>query len=331
LGKGAGFGLAGDELVAIPDYQTLMLPLLTRLAQEAAPASINKYLDSIADEFHLTEEERLERIPSGMEKLLANRLAWARTYLVKAGLLQSPKRGVVVITAAGQELIQKKPTLIDNNLLKGYGPFAEWITRSQKGTNSSREPKQEESLSATPLDLGSVSTPPERIAAAQQELEAALRSDLLDSIRALSPSRFEWLVIQLLLKMGYGEGQDELDKALVVGGTADGGIDGIINQDPLGLERVYIQAKRWKEDNNVSSPDIRNFIGALNIKRATKGVFVSTSEFTKEAQNACRDSTMHVVLIGGEKLTELMVRHKVGVRVRTTVEIKELDEEFFEE
>jgi restriction system protein len=315
--------------VGIPDYQTLMLPLLTRLALETEPVSINKYVSSIADEFQLTEEERSARIPSGMENLLSNRLAWARTYLVKAGLLQSPKRGVVSITQTGQELIQKRPTRIDIGLLKGYTPFAEWMRRSQSSAGPSSNAKQTDNNSSLPLDLSSTSTPHERIEAAQQELEAALRSDLLDRVRVMSPSDFEALVIQLLLNMGYGDGQEEMAKAL--GGTGDGGVDGVISQDPLGLERVYIQAKRWKENNNVGSSGIRDFIGALNIKRASKGVFVTASEFTSEARNAANSSTMSVVLIDGEKLAELMVRHEVGVLVRTTIKIKALDEGFFEE
>jgi restriction system protein len=172
-------------------------------------------------------------------------------------------------------------------------------------------------------------TPRERIDAAQRELEAALRADLLERVRQMTPSDFEELVIRLLLAMGYGEGQEEMARAL--GGTGDGGIDGVVHQDPLGLERVYVQAKRWKANNNVSSPEIRDFLGALNINRASKGVFVTASDFTNDAKAAARNSTLHVVLIDGERLTDLMVRYKIGVLVRSVVEIKDLDEGFFED
>ena len=171
------------------------------------------------------------------------------------------------------------------------------------------------------------STPRERVDEAMSEIEAALRSDLLDRVRQMSPGEFEGLILQLLLAMGYGQGLDEM--ALALGGSGDGGMDGVIHQDPLGLERVYIQAKRYREGNNVSSPDIRNFIGALNIHRASKGVFVTASQFTSDARQAAQGSTVQVVLIDGDRLSDLMVRYKVGVLVRGTIEIKELDEGFF--
>ena len=314
----------------VPDYQTLMLPLLKRLEQENEPVPVRSFVASLADEFGLSPEERAERIPSGMENLLSNRLAWARTYLGKAGLLISPKRGVVSITNSGRELIREAPSRIDLTVLRRYPQFTEWLRRSQHSATEAAEHDKNETFQSTNAQQGDARrTPRERIDTAQRELDAALRADVLDRVRQMTPSDFEDLVIRLLLAMGYGEGQEEMAKAL--GGSGDGGIDGVVHQDPLGLERVYVQAKRWKENNNVSSPEIRNFIGALNIHRASKGVFVTASEFTSDAKGAARDSTVQVVLIDGDRLTDLMVRYKVGVLVRTTVEIKELDEGFFEE
>jgi restriction system protein len=309
--------------MSIPDYQTLMLPLLKRLAAEQKPVPVRLYLDSLAEEFKLSPEERAERIPSGVENLLANRLAWARTYLGKAGLLQSPQRGMVSITPAGRELLTHGLAEINLGVLRRYPQFVEWMNRS-----SSPKPVAGESQ-ATPSPEAPRGTPRERIDGAKRELDAVLRADLLERVRSMLPSTFEGLVIQLLLKMGYGDGQEEMAKAL--GGTGDGGMDGVIHQDPLGLDRVYIQAKRWKAGNNVGSSEIRDFVGALNINRAAKGVFVTASEFTSDAQATAKHSNVQVVLIDGERLTELMLRFQVGVLTRDAVSIYELDEGFFED
>lgn len=324
--------LALEGPVAVPDYQTLMLPLLKRLGQANEPVAVRSFLESVADEFSLSAEERAERIPSGLENLLSNRLAWARTYLGKAGLLASPKRGLVQISEAGRALLRQQPTRIDLSILRNYPSFIDWLARSQSSSRegSGADPERKENAREVSLPEGaSHSTPRERIDAAQRELDAALRTDLLDRVRQMSPSDFEDLVIRLLLAMGYGEGLEEM--AIALGGSGDGGIDGVVHQDPLGLERVYVQAKRWKEHNNVGSSEIRDFVGALNIQRASKGVFVTASEFTGEAKAAARGSTVQVVLIDGERLADLMVRYKVGVLVRSIVEIKELDEGFFDE
>lgn len=314
----------------VPDYQALMLPLLKRLALEKDPVPIRKYLDEVADEFELSQAERAERIPSGMENLLSNRLAWARTYLGKAGLLTSPRRGVVCITDSGRALLQEGPARIDLNVLRRYPQFLEWMQRSQPDHSAALPERPPQFKPPKEKDTAhNLSTPLERIDAAQHELEEALRTELLERVRNMTPSDFEDLVIRLLLAMRYGEGQEEMARQL--GGSGDGGIDGVIHQDPLGLERVYVQAKRWKENNNVSSPEIRDFIGALNIKRASKGVFVTTSEFTNDARKAAEASTVQVVLIDGLRLSDLMLRYKVGVLVRSTVEIKAIDEGFFED
>jgi restriction system protein len=174
-----------------------------------------------------------------------------------------------------------------------------------------------------------VSTPEERIESARRELEASLKADLLDRVRQIEPGDFEALIIQLLVRMGYGQGREEMARAL--GGSGDGGVDGVVHQDPLGLDRVYIQAKRYKDGNTVGPEAINSFIGALNIKRANKGLFVTASAFTKQARDHAERSTTHVVLIDGDRLAELMVRHSVGVVIRDVIEIKAIDEGFFGE
>lgn len=317
----------------VPDYQTLMLPLLRHLGEQTGHSTVRQFLESIGDEFNLSEEERAERIPSGQENLLANRLHWARTYMGKAGLTASPKRGLVQITERGRALLAENPERIDGETLGRYPEFLSWLTKSRTGKSAKAENLNPSSLkpnapSATPLSTTEERTPRERIDAAMSEIEAALRSDLLDRVREMSPAEFEGLILQLLLAMGYGQGLDQM--AVALGGSGDGGLDGVIHQDPLGLDRVYIQAKRYKAGNNVSSPDIRNFVGALNIHRANKGVFVTASQFTADARQAALSSTIQVVLIDGDRLSELMVRYKVGVLVRGVVEIKEIDEGFFD-
>ena len=314
--------------MAIPDYQTLMLPLLMRLGTVQGPTSIRQFADAIADEFGLSEEERAERIPSGQENLLANRMAWARTYMGKAGLLVSPKRGLVEITGRGRELLAAQPSQISNATLSQYQDFVDWLTRSRSSpVPTLKDPVPSASSRLEIVAEAGALTPRERIDEAVRELEEALKAELIDRLRVMSPAEFEGLILRLLIAMGYGQGLDEM--ALALGGSGDGGIDGVIHQDPLGLERVYIQAKRYKEGNNVGSNDVRGFVGALNINRANKGVFVTASQFTPDARKAALGATVQVVLIDGDRLTDLMVRHKVGVLARSAVEIKEIDEGFF--
>lgn len=310
--------------MGVPDYQTLMLPLLTGVASAGGPVRVREVVDRLADQFALTEDERNARLPSGQENLLVNRVNWARTYLVKAGLLEAPKRGFVCITAEGRTVLAENPERIDNKLLRRFSSFLDWTNPAERTGLSVGElsPEQPAVMSSE------VATPRERIDLAISEMDSALKSDLLTRVRTMTPADFEDLIIRLLLGMGYGQGLEEMGKAL--GGSGDGGVDGVIHEDPLGLERVYIQAKRYKEGSNIASGDVRNFIGALNIQRATKGVFVTASSFTPDARRAAQDATVQIVLIDAPHLAELMVRYKVGVLVRAVVEIKEADEGFFD-
>lgn len=298
--------------------------MLQHLSGRSDPINVRELVRPIAAELHLTPEDCSVRTPNGTDNLLYYRMRWARTYMAKAGLVTSLKRGATVITNRGRDALRVAPSKIDLGYLKRFPEFVAWYSGAGSAGSEAPIGALPSPVAATP----SVETPLERIGSAQREIEAALRSDLLDRVREMTPGDFENLIVRLLLAMGYGQGAEEMATAL--GGTGDGGMDGVIHQDPLGLERVYIQAKRWKEGNNVSSPEIRNFIGALNIHRANKGVFVTASQFTPDAKAAAQGSTVQVVLIDGPRLSELMLRYKVGVLVRSFVEIKELDEGFFD-
>jgi restriction system protein len=240
--------------------------------------------------------------------------------MTRAGLLETTKRGRFQITPAGSALLATGPAQITNHTLSASPAFKAWFKSSQAGTASPP--------TAIPVVDASGATPEERIEEARKELEANLKAEILDRVRQMPPADFEQLIIQLLVRMNYGQGRGELAQAL--GGSGDGGVDGVVHQDPLGLDRVYIQAKRYKEGNNVGPEAINSFIGALNIKKANKGLFVTASGFSKQAREHATASSLHVVLIDGERLAELMIRHGVGVLTRHTVEIKTLDEGFFE-
>lgn len=310
--------------MTVPDYQSLMLPLLKRAAAADKPVTIFELLPAVAKDLGLTDEQLMERLPSGRQGTFHNRLHWAKQYMTRAELLESTKHGQFQITAEGRKLAAKGPEIIDNSLLDRYPAFRAWRQRSRNGSHIT-------DVGASPStdQISAAETPEERIESARRELEAGLTADLLDRVRGMTPGDFEALIITLLLRMGYGEGREEMGRAL--GGAGDGGVDGVIHQDHLGLDRVYIQAKRYKQGNSVGPDAINSFIGALNIKRANKGLFVTASTFTKQARDHAERSTTHVVLIDGHQLATLMVRYAVGVVVRDTIEIKAIDEGFFSE
>lgn len=309
--------------MAVPDYQSLMQPLLRRAAAAERPVTILEMQPLIAGDLGLDEDQLAERLRSGKQTVFHNRLHWAKQYMTRAGLLESTRRGQFQVTAAGRELLAEGLPVINNRVLAKYPAFVGWLRTRGVGGDG------DESDLATPVpttDAG-VATPEERIESARRELEAGLKADLLDRVRAMPPSEFEGLIIDLLVRMGYGQGSEEMAQAL--GGSGDGGVDGVVHQDPLGLDRVYIQAKRYREGNSVGPDAINSFIGALNIKRANKGLFVTASSYTRQAREHAERSTTHVVLVDGNRLAELMLRHGVGVIVRHTIEIKALDEGFF--
>jgi len=301
----------------IPDFQTIMLPLLT-FARDGAEHTLRETIDALAEEFQLTVEERNTLLPSGQQAVFDNRVGWARTYLKKAGLLESTRRGYYRITDRGQQVLRQNPQRIDITFLRRFPEFIEFQRTTQLSTDDIRNENEEDSKPRTPE---------ETIETAYQKLRESLAAELLQLIKERSPSFFERLVIDLLIKMGYGGTRKDAGEAL--GKTGDGGIDGIIKEDRLGLDIIYIQAKRW--DNVVSRPEIQKFAGALQGQRARKGVFITTSTFSQEALDFASRIDSKIVLIDGSTLAQLMIDHNVGVTTVAAYELKRVDSDYFTE
>lgn len=304
--------------MAIPDYQTLLLPVL-KLAADGEEHKFSQAVEELTEEFNLSTEERNELLPSGSQAVFNNRVGWARTYLKQAGLLASPKRGFFTITQLGTELLAANPAKIDISVLERYPEFIEFKNR-KKGKS------EYESQLEIPTEQDSTLTPEDSLASAYNQLRLALESEVLSSVKEASPSFFERLVVDLLVKMGYGGSRQDAGKAL--GKSGDGGIDGTINEDRLGLDVIYIQAKRW--EGPVGRPEIQKFAGALQGQRARKGVFITTSSFTKEAIEYASLIESKIILIDGEHLSRLMVEHNVGVSTVGRYEVKKLDSDYFD-
>jgi len=300
-----------------------MLPLLKRAA--LGEVRILEAEKQLGDEFGLTPEERDQLLPSGKQRVLHNRAHWAKFYLMKAGLVSFPKRGTFVATDAGRQLIATNPSHIDVDLLRQYPSFEEFY----KGDHVADDQVAAATIGSSSQSTVPQSTPEEQIEKAFVTLQSALRTDLLERISQNSPAFFEELIIDLLVKMGYGGSRP--DAATQLGKSGDGGVDGVINEDRLGLDRVYVQAKRYSDGNVVGRPAVQNFVGSLVGMGATKGVFVTTSKFSTEAVEFARHLSQRVILIDGRRLTELMIEHGVGVRLNRAIEFKKLDEDYFDE
>lgn len=305
--------------MAIPDYQTLMLPIL-KLASDQKEHKFSQAVEELADEFSLTQEERSELLPSGSQAVFNNRVGWARSYLKQAGLLKSPKRGYFTISETGLEFLKTNPLNIDSSTLEQFPKFIAFKNRKRDKSenNDVAEPATEQEETQTPEDS---------LASAYSKLRSSLETEILSSVKEASPSFFERLVVDLLVKMGYGGNRKDAGKAL--GKSGDGGIDGIINEDRLGLDVIYIQAKRW--EGTVGRPEIQKFAGALQGQRARKGVFITTSNFTKEAKEYVSMIDVKIILIDGDSLSSLMVDHNVGVSTVGQYEVKKLDSDYFDE
>jgi len=302
----------------IPDYQTLMLPVL-KLAADGKEHKFSEAVEELADKFGLTTEERNELLPSGSQAVFNNRVGWARSYLKQAGLLASPRRGFFTITRTGIELLAINPLQVDASTLERYPEFIEFKNRKKdKGEGET------ELISSSEQEL--ILTPEDALASAYNKLSSALESEILGALKESSPSFFERVVVDLLVKMGYGGNRQDAGRAL--GKSGDGGIDGIINEDRLGLDVIYIQAKRW--DGVVGRPEIQKFAGALQGQRARKGVFITTSSFTKEAREYTAVIESKIILIDGEHLSKLMAEHNVGVSTVGQYEVKKLDSDYFD-
>ncbi len=307
--------------MAVPDYQSVMLPLLKFAEERKTDISTDDVAEALATSLGLTEDDLKEMLPSGLQRTFVNRIGWATTYMKKANLLESTRRGYFRITPRGQELLRKKPATINVKILKQYPEFLEF--QKLKGTRSGEKTTTtKESLDA------STATPSEALEAAYENLRDELIDELLTKLKQSSPSFFERIVVELLVKMGYGGSRADAGKA--IGKSGDGGIDGIIKEDKLGLDVVYIQAKRW-DNNPVGRPDVMQFAGALQAQKANKGIFIATSRFTEDARSYVSQIGSKIVLIDGERLSNLMVEHDVGVSTVSLYPVKKIDTDYFDE
>lgn len=305
--------------MSIPDYQSLMLPVLR--AASGGEAKIGEVVLALAAQLALTPEECAELLPSGKQTLFANRVHWAKTYLVKSGLLEGTRRGHFQITARGKDVLASNPDRIDNRFLSQFEEFRQFTERSEQDQTATVAPFPAQSIAQT-------ATPDEIMRVAHRQIETALAQDLLDRIRAAPPEFFERLLVDLLLAMGYGGSAAEAGRA--IGRSGDDGVDGVIDQDALGLDRVYIQAKRYAAGNNIGPGAIRDFFGSLDRHKASKGLFVTTSTFTPAAKETAEFLSKRIVLVDSDQLARLMIRHNVGLRLEETLHIKKIDEDFFE-
>jgi len=305
--------------MAVPDFQTLMLPVLS--AAKDGEANIVDVRTKLAEKFRLTAEDLNQLLPGGRQTTFANRIGWARTYLGKAGLLEATRRGYFRITDRGREVLKQNPVRIDIAFLSRFPEFTDFRSKERDGTTSETESDQS-------LLERSGQTPDELLRVTHQEIEKALRTDLLERVYASAPAFFEKLIVGLLLAMGYGGSREDAGRA--IGRSGDGGLDGVIDQDPLGLDRVYIQAKRYKFDIAVSEPEIRGFAGSLESVKATKGVFVTSSYFTAPAKAFAEKISRRIILIDGDQLARLMIRYGIGTRIEETFHLKKIDEDFFD-
>jgi restriction system protein len=303
--------------MAIPDYQTVMLPLL-RFLRDGKEHSLGEAVDAVSDHFTLSPEERQQLLPSGASTVIGNRVGWARTYLKKAGLLESPRRGFFRLTDRGHEVLKGKPERVDVRFLERFPEFVAF-----------RAVRHDRPASTGSADaaLDDDATPEEALETAYQRVRATLEAEVLERVKTASPAFFERLVVELLVAMGYGGSLRDAGQA--VGRSGDGGIDGIIKEDRLGLDALYIQAKRC--ETPVSRPEIQKFAGALQGHRARKGVFLTTSSFTKDANEFVRMIDSKIVLIDGETLATLMIDHNVGVSAVRSYDLKRIDSDYFSE
>ncbi len=304
----------------IPDYQTLMRPVLACAA--AGETRIGDAVEQIAEQLGLTPDERAQLLPSGKQTKFANRVHWAKTYLVKAGLAEGTRRGYFRITSRGQAALADATAAINNAYLVQFKEFQDFKAKVNEADGSA---------GTTPAQVSSplsAETPDEALRKAHSAITGALAADLLDRARKATPAFFEKLIVELLLAMGYGGTSEEAGRAL--GQSGDDGVDGVIDQDPLGVDQIFVQAKRYAESNSIGAGAIRDFYGALSLKKAHKGIFVTTSAFSQPAVETARGLGSRIVLIDGLQLSRLMIRYNVGCRDEDVLHLKKVDEDFFE-
>lgn len=301
--------------MALPSYQDLYPDLLSAI-RDGQEYSMRSVREILASKLELGSQDLEELLPSGRQRVFDSRVGWAKTYLAKAGLVDQPRRGIIKITKRGLDALELPREQINNNLLKQYSEFNDFYQRGDEADDSAIVQK---------VDVEQ--TPEELIEGAYEKLRAHLEEEILERIKTCSPTFFEHLVVDLLIRMGYGGSRKDAGKAM--GKSGDGGIDGIIKEDKLGLDAVYIQAKRW-DSNSVGRPEIQKFAGALQGHRAKKGVFITTSTFSREAREFAGAVETRIVLIDGRELTKLMVDHGLGCTTEAVYEVKRLDTDYFE-
>ena len=301
----------------IPDYQALMRPVLE--CAKDHEVKIGDIVDPLANRFELSEEEREELLPSGKQTRFANRVHWAKSYLKQGGLVKPTKRGHFVITDRGRAALADTGAEINKAYLEQFEEFKEFQARTREADGPD---------GASTIEASETATPDEVLREAHKRINAALSAELLDRVREASAAFFENLIVELLLAMGYGGTSEDAGRAL--GKSGDDGVDGVIDQDPLGVDQIYVQAKRYAEGNNIGPGAIRDFFGALSLKKAQKGIFVTTSLFSPSAIQTARDLGTRIVLIDGVHLASLMIRYNIGCRDEEILHIKKVDEDFFE-
>ena len=303
--------------MAIPDYQTIMKPLLEFLKKHPGPQRMQDVIEALSSYFSLSAEEKEMLLPSGQQSIINNRVGWARTYLKKSGLLNDPKRGYVEINEKGLSVLSKNPESINVKYLNQFKDFQEFRKKRKKqidGSNKTSQFENEES------DI----TPNEMVEKGIELINAELAEELLGKIERNSPAFFESIVLNLLSNMGYGKGK-------VTGRSGDGGIDGFISQDALGIEKIYFQAKRFTGSNKVTASMVRDFVGSLDLQGVSKGVFITSSDFPQDTERVLAGTHKSIVLINQTKLLNLMIRYNIGVSVEKKFEIKRIDSDYFPE
>ncbi|MFO9199147.1 restriction endonuclease [Legionella pneumophila serogroup 1] len=304
--------------MTIPTYQECMLPML-KVLKDNSNIKSTRLISLMGDWFHLSDDEREELLSSGRTTILRTRVHWAKVYLKQAGLVEYPKRGYVAITEKEIQVLQKNPSNIDTNYLKKFPDFIRFIERSKTESQQGSNSEYSENYS-----------PDEVLTRTFERMKNQTCEELLEVIKSSSPQFFEKLVVQVIVSLGYGGSLQEAGQA--IGKSGDGGVDGVIKEDRLGLELIYLQAKLKKDDKyNVGRPDIQKFYGALQGKQAKKGIFITTTDFSNEAREYLKVIDKKIILLNGKELIELMWEYNIGLNVSATYEVKDLDLDFFKE
>lgn len=300
----------------IPNFQSVMLPLM-KFSCDEKEHNLPELVEHLAKVFNLSEDEQNELLPSGKEPIFRNRIAWAKAHLLKAGLLSSPRRSIFKISERGKEVLDENPEVIDQAFLRRFPEYIEFTRSTKKNESDTKSGKEEH-----PSDV----TPEEKLEYAYQEIQNSLAVELLEKVKCSPSDFFERLVIDLLVKMGYGGSFRDAGRATRK--VKDEGIDGVIKEDKLGLDMIYVQAKKW--EGSVGRPELQKFVGALAGQGAKKGIFITTSVFSNDALNYTPKNDTKIVLIDGKRLSEYMIEYNVGVSMTKSFELKKIDSDYFE-